>query len=334
MGNTTTYGDISQRTAAYAAREMLKHAEPVNILQKMGLSKPIPKNTADNVLFRRPIPFAVSTVPLAEGVTPSPQKLRYENVGVALKQYGNVVEVSDWVRDTSEDPVLNDATMLIGEQAGATAEQIVYGAVRGGTNVIYANGASRSAVNTPITLNKQRAVTRQLARQKARKITRILDSTPDYETKSVEAAYVAVAHTDLESDIRNLAKFTQVADYGAKRLVSEYEIGAVENVRYVLSPDLAPFADAGAAKAGSGTTMVSTSGTLADVYPILYFGQDSFGVVPLKGENAMTPIVHNAKVSASDPLAQRNYVGYKFAFAAVVLNELWMCRLEVAVTLL
>lgn len=334
MGNTTTYGDISQRTAAWASRNMLRHAEPVMILQKMGQSRPIPKNTADNAKFRRPIPFAVSTVPLAEGVTPSPQKLRYEDVSVRLKQYGNVVEVSDWVRDTSEDPVLQDATMLIGEQAGATAEQIVYGAVRGGTNVIYANGASRNAVNSPLTLNKQRAATRQLARQKARKITRILDSTPDYETRNVEAAYVAVAHTDVESDIRNLDGFIPVSEYGTKRLVSEHEIGAVENVRYVLSPDLAPFADAGGAKAGSGTDMVSTTGVSADVYPILIFGQDAFGVVPLKGENAMTPMVHNAKVSASDPLAQRNYVGYKFAFASVILNELWMIRVEVAVTAL
>lgn len=330
MGNTTTYGDIGQRTAAWASREMLRHAEPKLVLSKMGQSKPLPKNKADNVKFRRPRPFPISTVPLAEGVTPTPQKMAYEDVSVSLKQYGNVVEVSDWVQDTSEDDVLKDATVQIGDQAGGTAEQVVYGAVRGGTNVIYANGASRSAVNQAITLNKQRAVTRQLLRQKAEPITRIMDSTPDYDKRNVEAGFVAVAHTDLGSDIRNLSGFIPTAKYGTKQTVSPHEIGSVEDVRYVLSPDLAPFADAGGAKG----SMVSTSGTSADVYPILYFGKEAFGVVPLKGENAMKPMVHNAKVSASDPLAQRAYVGYKFAFAAVILNELWMCRLEVAVTAL
>jgi N4-gp56 family major capsid protein len=330
MGNTTTYGDIGQRTAAYASREMLKHAEPVLILSKMGMSKPVPKNTAEQVKFRRPIPFTVSTVPLAEGVTPTPQKISYEDVSVTLKQYGAVVEISDWVMDTSEDPVLRDATMLIGEQAGATAEQIVYNAVKGGTNVVYANGSARNAVNTAITLNKQRAVTRTLAAQKARKISRIIDSTPDFNTTPIEAAYIAVAHTDMESDIRNLAGFIPTAEYGAKRLISEHEIGSVENVRYVLSPDLDSFADAGGAKG----SMVSTTGTSADVYPVLYFGMEAFAVVPLKGENAMTPIVTNPKPSKSDPLGQRGYVGYKFAFAAVILNELWMARLEVAVTAL
>jgi N4-gp56 family major capsid protein len=330
----TTYGDINQRTAAYAAREMLKHAEPVLVLQKFGLSKPLPSNTAATMKFRRPIPFVASTVPLAEGVTPSPQKMAYEDVSVTVRQYGNVVTVTDWVADTAEDPVLNDATMLIGEQAGASAEQIVYNAVKGGTTVIYANGASRSVVNTPITLSKQRAVVRQLKSQKAKKITRILSSGPDYGVSAVEAAYICVCHTNCEADIRNITGFVPVAKYGDRQTVSEYELGTIEDVRYVTSADLAPFADAGGPKAGSGTTMLSTSGTNSDIYPFLFFGQDCFGLVPLKGASAMTPVVVNAKPSDSDPLAQRSHVGYKFGFAAVNLNETWMARLEAAATAL
>ncbi len=329
MGNTTTYGDIGQRTAAYAAREMLKHAEPKLVLVKMGASKPVPKNKAKTVKFRRPKPFPVSTVPLAEGVTPTPQKLQYEDVEATLKQYGNVSEISDVVIDTSEDPVLNDAAMLTGEQAGATQEQVTYAVVKGGTNVFYANGANRAAVNTPISLNKQRAVVRQLNAQKAQKIARILDGSPDYGTSPVEAAFVAVTHTDVEADIRNMAGFVPVSKYGTRNLVSEHEIGMVENVRYVLSEDLAPYLDAGGAPS---TTVVSNGGSAADVYPILYFGRDSFGVVPLKGADAITPIVINPKPAPGDPLGQRGYAGYKFMMTAVILNELWMCRLEVAVS--
>lgn len=330
MGNTTTYGDINQRTASYAEVEMLAHAEPVLILSKMGTTKPLPSRKAASVKFRRPIPFTVTTVPIAEGVTPTPQKLQYADISVTVKQYGGLVEFSDWVIETTEDDVLRDATMLIGEQSGATVEQIVYAAIRGGTNVVYANGASRSAVNTALTLNKQRAVTRQLAAQKAKPITRILDSSPDYGVHAVEAAYVAVAHTDLASDIRNLTGFISTANYGTRRTVSDYEIGSVEDVRYVLSPDLASFKDAG----GTKGSMVSTTGTSADVYPILYLGMDAYAQVPLKGMNSMQAIVVNPKPSSADPLGQRGYVGYKFGTAATILNELWMCRLEVAATAL
>ena len=79
----TTYGSISQRTAAWAATEMLAHAEPVIVLNKFGMSKPLPKNKADNIKFRRPNPFSAITTPLAEGVTPTAQAMSYTDVPLA-----------------------------------------------------------------------------------------------------------------------------------------------------------------------------------------------------------------------------------------------------------
>ena len=330
---TTTYGDISQRTAAYAAAEMLAHAEPVIVLQKFGVVKEQPRNTANQVKFRRPIPFPAVTTPLVEGVTPSAQKLEYEDVPATLAQYGRPIEISDVVYDLAEDPNLKVASELAGEQAGLTTEMVTYGVVKAGTSVYYANGAARASVNTAITLNKQRSVTRFLKAQKARKLTEILNPSPNFGTQAIEAAYIAVAHTDMESDIRNMAGFIAVAAYGSRRPVSEHEIGSVEDCRYVLSPELTAFADAGGA-AGTPNTVVSTSGTSADVYPVLYFGKESFGTVPLKGARAITPMVVNPKPSAADPMAQRGYVSWKAYFTAVRLNENWMARLESAATAL
>lgn len=325
------YGDINQRTAAYAAADMLRHAEPYLILSRMGMTKAMPKNKAETMKFRRPVPLAAITTPVVEGVTPTAQKISFVDISVTLKQYGQPLEITDKITDLSEDPVLETMTMLAGEQAAATIEAILFGVLKAGTNVFYANGASRSAVNTALTLNKQRAVTRALAAQKSKKISRMLSAGPGYGTSAVEASWVAVGHTDLDSEIRNLAGFVPVAKYGSRNAISEHEIGTVEQVRYILSPDLAPFADAGGAKGA----MTSTSGTLADVYPILYFGQDAFAQVPLKGEEAITPMVLNPGTpSKSDPMAQRGYVSWKTWYAAVILNDLWMARLEVAVTAL
>lgn len=329
MPNVTTYGDINQRTAAWAASEMLRHAEPVLVLQKFGQTKPIPKNKADTVKFRRPVPFGAETTALTEGVTPTAQKMSYEDVSVQLAQYGKPIEISDKVQDLSEDPVLKDASTLAGEQAALTTEMVLYGVIKAGTNVHYANGSARNAVNTPISLNKQRAVTRNLKAQKAQKITNILGGSPNYNTKPVEASYVAVAHTNLESDIRGLAGFIPVAEYGSRQPLCAEEIGSVEDVRYVLSPELEAFADAGGVENG----MVTTTGTNADVYPIIYIGRDAYGTTPLKGENAMTPMVLNPGTpSKSDPLGQVGYVSWKCWFAGVILNQNWMARLEVAAT--
>jgi N4-gp56 family major capsid protein len=215
----TQYGTISQRTAAYVQRQMLAHAEPVIVLQKLAQTSPIPQNTADTVKFRRPVPFSANTVPLAEGVTPTAQSMSYVDVSCQLLQYGGLVTVSDKVEDMNEDPVLNNAAMLLGEQAGATAEQIVYNIVKAGTTVLYANGTARNQVNTAITLNKIRAVIRTLKAAKAKMLTKILDSSPSYGVSSVEAGYVAVCHTDCEADIRGLSGFTSTADYGSRKTI-------------------------------------------------------------------------------------------------------------------
>ena len=327
---TTTYGDVSQRTAAWAATNMLSHAEPVLVLSKFGQTKPIPKNKSESVKFRRPKPFAAATVPLAEGVTPTPHRMQYEDVPSTLKQWGDLVEITDKVQDLNEDPVLSDATMLAGEQAGATLEQVIYGVIRAGTSVFYANGASRSAVNTAPTLNKQRAVVRYLSKMKAKRYTRILSGSVQIGTTPVESAYVAITHTDMEADIRSMTGFVPVAKYGQRQPLCDQELGSVENVRYVISPDLAPWEDAGGAP---GSSVLSTSGAAADVYPILYLGMEAYGLTPFKGKEAVTPTVLNPDtVSKSDPLGQRGYVGWKTWFHAVRLNETWMVRLEAAAT--
>jgi N4-gp56 family major capsid protein len=328
---TTTYGDISQRTAAYAAVDMLSHAEPILVLSKFGQSKPLPKNKADNVKFRRPIPFAVATTPLVEGVTPVAKQMQYEDVAVTIQQYGDVVEITDKVDDLSEDPVLKDASMLCGEQAAETVEMLTWGVLKAGTNVAYANGSARTDVNTVIALEDIRGAVRGLKAQRGKAITSMLAGSPDYATKPVEGGYVAFAHTDLEADLRNLTGFTPVAAYGSRKPLCPEEIGSVENVRFILSPLLSAWADGGGAKG----SMKSTTGTNADVYPVIVIAKEAYGLVPLKGEGAITPTVLNpGKPSKSDPLGQIGYVGWKTYFASVRLNEAWMRRIEVAVTAL
>jgi N4-gp56 family major capsid protein len=334
-GTRYTDAGVSPRTNVYAERQMLKHAMPVRILDKFGQVRPMPKNKTQTIKFRRPKIFTAATTPLVEGVTPNSTQFSYEDVQVAIKQYGQVVEITDVIEDTHEDPVLNDATVQAGENIGRTLEALDWGVLRAGTNVFYTNGSARSSVNTPISLAKQRAVMRSLKAQKSYKITRILSASVDYGTSAIEASYVAVHHTDVEQDIRNMAGFIPVADYGNRSPVSEYELGTVEDTRYICSPDLDSFQDGGGAFAGSGDSMVTNLGTSADVYPVLYIGKEAYGIVPLRGQGSVSPTILRPGVkSKSDPLGQRGYVGWKTWHAAVILNQVWMARLECAVTAL
>lgn len=330
----TAYGDISRVGAAYVVAKALAHAEPIIILQRLGLVVPMPKNKSNKIHWRRPIPFPVANQ-LVEGVTPSARQMQYDRVETTLSEYGDIVQITNQMEELATEPdgnqALADISMLLGEQAAETMEMLTYGVVKGGTSVFYDTNAHtlRSQVNSVITIGRQQAITRFLKAQRAKKLTNILSGSVNIGTSPIEASYIAVGHTDLEADIRAMTDFVPVSKYGSMKPVSDYEIGAVRDVRYILSPLLVPFADAG----GATSTMLSTSGTNADVYPVIYFTKDCFGIVPLAGKESIVPTVLAAgKPSKSDPIGQRGYAGWRSYFAATILNQLWMARLEVAVT--
>lgn len=323
---TTNYSGLSQRTTAWAVSQHLEHAKPIAVLAEYGMTQAMPKNKAKTLKFRRPIPLALATTPLTEGTPPTAKAMQYEDVTVTLDQLGDVIEITDVVNDLAEDPVLSDAVELTGEQSQETIEALLWGVIGGGTNVFYANGTARNQVNTKITLSKQRAVIRKLKNERAKKVTKKVASTVKYGTEAINAAYLAFAHTDLEADIRDLAGFVPVEKYGSMKALP-YEIGKVEDVRYICTPILDSFADAGAAHGGA---VLSTSGTLADVYPIIYVGKDAYGHTVMKGKDSVNVIVVNPdKADKSDPLGQKGTVGWKCYWQGMILNEAWLCRLEV-----
>lgn len=352
MAAVTSYGDISPAVAAYSVVRMLKRAMPYLHLEKFGQVYPLPTNSTQTAKFRRyflqgaggaagpdngggtngagtAFFIPVATTPLIEGVTPSGSVLANQDYTVTLGQYGDFVTITDVIEDTHTDPVLQQATDILGEQAAVTVETLRYNTLKAGTNVWYGNAVgSRSSVVTAIALSDQRKVTTGLNRQNAKKISQVIASTPDFNTKSVEASYFAVCHPDLETDIRSMTGFKVVADYGPHTTPFEGEIGSVEQVRYLTSTVIAPIADAGGAKG----SLRSTSGTNADIYPILIFGRDAYGIVPLKGKSSMTPMVVNPKPAPGDPLAQRGTVGWKLYTSQVILQDAFMARLEVGAT--
>lgn len=348
MAQTTSYGDISPAVAAYSVVRMLKRAMPYLHLEKFGQTYPLPTNSTQTAKFRRyflsgatgaagtgnpanAFFIPVATTPLVEGVTPQGSKLANQDYTVTLKQYGDYVTITDVVLDTHTDSVLQQATDILGEAAAMTVETLRFNVLKAGTNVFRADQvAARNLIIAAPALADLRRVSTSLNRQNAKKITQVVASNPDFNTKSVEASYMAVCHPDLESDLRGLAGFKPVADYGPHTSPFEGEIGSLEQIRFLTSTVVAPYADLGGANALLRAT--TNAAVAIDVYPILIFGRDAYGIVPLKGKSAMTPMVVNPKPAAGDPLAQRGTVGWKLWTETVILQQAWMAVLEVGAT--
>ena len=187
---------------------------------------------------------------------------------------------------------------------------------------------------TPLATVARKAI-RQLKQQDARPLTTMLNATDGVGTTPIPPCYVCFCHPNIEMDLQNTSNFAsgfvRVQNYGTFKPLSDAEIGSFENIRFVSSTLYTPFANGGASLASTG--MLSTGGSLIDVYPSIVVGKDSYATVNLASSgNGLSPIVVNPKPSDSDPLGQRGYVGFKMWATAAILNDAWMTRIEHAIT--
>lgn len=335
MSTRTTYGDISPRTAAYAAARLLERGQHDLVIERFGQGKPIPKKHSKSIKFRRYESLPRATAPLAEGIPPAGRKLTYTDFTATLEQYGDLVPITDVIVDTHEDNVLMETMDLCGEQAAETIECIRIAVAKSGTNVFYADAAaSRSAVNSPPLRGDFRRIYRYLRKHKAQVISKIIKASPKISTEPVAPAYFVLGHTDLDHDIRSMSGFVPVEQYSNSDRALPSEIGKLDQFRFILTALFESWEAAGTA----GTTYLSggeivSSSTACDVYPLLVFAKNCFGIVPLQGKNAVTPMVVNPnKPSHSNPLGQEGFVSWKTYQTAIILNHNWLARLECAAT--
>ncbi|WP_284335430.1 N4-gp56 family major capsid protein [Comamonas sp. NoAH] len=327
--------------------DILKHAVPAEVLGMCGQQRQIPKNSGLTVVHRRYLPYGASAANansinrpkadpanhmLIEGVTPQADSLTPQDISVTLKQYGCLYQLTDVVADTYEDDVPAEMKKQTGERIALVREMIRYGVLKACTNVFYAGGgSSRATVSKNIELKLLRKISRNLQANHAKRITGVLDAGPKIATRPVEAAYVVFVHTDAEADIRDLEGFTHTSEYGTRTPISPYELGSCENFRFVTTPELSPYLDAGALIGSTGLT----GDTKVDVYPFIMVGEDAYGQVALRGVNSIDPTYIAPGVKdKSDPLGQRGYVGAKFYMECTMLNEGWMAVAEAGVTAL
>lgn len=339
-----TYGDLTPRQSGYSVAEFLKRAIPSLVIEQFGDQKPLPKNETKTIKMRRyfltggtggysgaagSYNLPLMTTALTEGETPAGTKMAYKDYSVDVAAYGNWTGFTDFFLDTHEDvpPVVREFSDILAEQAALSKETLTYNVLKAGSNVFYANGSQRTDVNTPITLALIRRVTRALKVQNTMKISSVLASTPAFNTQPIEAAYICLVHPNIENDVRNIDGFIPVKNYASGKAM-QGEIGSVEDVRFVSSTVFTAFADAG----GDKGAMLSTTGTKADVYPLLFLGKNAFSIIPLRGMNAAQMYVVYPKATETDPLAQRGTIGYKYYTASLITNDYALVRGEVAAT--
>jgi N4-gp56 family major capsid protein len=325
-GTPGTAGVLGPRTRAYLDRLMLERAKPFLTASRFGMHKNIPKKNSKTIEFARYEALAPATTPVVEGVTPTGSKLTRTTLTATIDQFGDFTLISDQVLDTIEDPVVNEAGDVLGQQKGETIDLVHLGKLLGGSNVAYANGvASRASVTAIITKADTERAVRALEIQNAVKHTRVINPGTGISTTPIPMAYWAIAHPRVIYDLRNVDGWIPVESYPKPGAAIEGEVGTLGQTRFLMTTHM------DAIGLGAADTTQYNDGTNEYVYPVLIFGMQAYATVGLGGEGGQNYVVQPT-ASIADPLAQRGSVGWKQYTTALILNDAFMIRLEVAVS--
>lgn len=317
---TTTKTQIPNEVNNFYNRNLLVRAVPYFVHTNWAQVRDIPANGGtDTIKFRRYGNLTAATTALTEGVTPSGSQLSVTDITAQVAQYGDYVTLTDKVDFTTYDPILTETSEILGDQMGDTVDQLTRDVIIAGTTVQYASTATQRSEITDsmkLTASEVREAVRTLQIAKAQPIMRRIDPENAYNTVPLGACYVGIISPNTLFDLKSDSAFVPVQKYPNKADVMEYEEGAVDNVRFVLSQNAKVFA-------GAGVSSVDVHGTLI-------LARDFYGITRIAGhavENIVKPLG-----SGDDPLNQRATSGWKITFVAKRLNEAYAVRIEHGVT--
>ena len=306
----TTTSQVDPGIQIYYDRVLLKRALPFLHYNKFGQLKSISKKSGDTIKFRRYNSLTVNPTPVAEGVTPSLQQLNKTDILAQVSWYMNGVAITDVIDLTVEDPVLTEATEILGENMGQVIDMVTRDILCATASYTNASGGSNGQTPTEMTRSDIDAVVKTLVWNNAKPITEVQKASTGIGTAPIRAAYMSIIHTDLIDDLEKVSGFKSVAEY-PKGDGMEGEWGAVGNVRFLVSSVAHKSADA------------------TPKYYCLVIGKDAYGITDIKGGTAKTIIHGFGSGGVADPFNRLATAAWKTQYVARILNDNFIQNLRV-----
>ena len=333
-------GELFSAAQAYYDRKLLERSRPKLIAQDFGQKRPLPANNSLTIKFRKynDLSRAISNLQMTEGVVGSGEKMNITDILAAVRQYGNFVTITDLVQVSIEDPVLNEAVDLLAEQMADTIDTITFSALNAGTNVRLANSAADIAnLASGITGPDLDYAIRMFRRNNADPYTEIVRASTGFNTFPIRPAYWGFIHPDVAKDLENVSGFISVERYASQGPVHEAEIGAYKNTRFLMTTQCPILDHSGnpAHNPGGTNTYVpcTTNTTKANVYSTILVAKNAYGLVDLDKGTVKSIVKTPGTSDTSNPLNQYSTAGWKLLYAAKILDESKIIRIQSLATL-
>ena len=299
--NVTTDAGLSVENKTHYDMTLIDEASPNLIHDQFGQKRPIPKGKGKKIEFRKFASLPKATTPLTEGVTPNGKKLSATAVEAEVKQYGDYVTLSDVLDLTAIDPIVVEATKVVGRQAGLTLDTITRNILHSGTNVYYAPKSDGTVVTSREALDN----TCKLTVDVVKRVAAILKKN---NAPKIDGSYVAIIHPYAAYDIMSDPEWKYPHQYQDTSNIYEGEIGKIAGVRFVETSE-AKIYDGG-------------------VFGTLFIAEGAYGTTEITGGGLETIIKQLGSAGSADPLNQRSSVGWKANKTSEILIQAYMIRVE------
>ncbi len=267
--NVTTQASLSPEMKTYYDKRLIDNAEPELVHDQFGQQKPIPRNGGKTIEFRKYSALPKALTPLTEGVTPNGRSLTVTALTSTVSQYGDYITISDVLDLTAIDRNMDEATTLLGAQAGRTLDTVTREVLAAGTNKMFAptiSGSSETPVVARASINTTAVLTPKLVRLAANKLARM-------NVPKINGYYICIAHPDTMTDLMGSSEWVEAQKYVHPEKIYQGEVGELYGVKFVQSTEakiIGPSAIAGVDNLFRTTVQANVSNSttvkLSDVF--------------------------------------------------------------------
>ena len=295
LGISTSVGNTFSDTGIYYDKRWLERLVPQLYFEDLGTKRPLPKMAGTLMKFRRLNKLTAISSPLTENTNPSETTVGTAEVTVEPLTYGQFVKTSKEFQWKSINPIMDEISDELSDNAALSYDTIVRAALSGNFTNQFAGGAvSEITVADTSVLNASEI---RKAIYSLRK-----NNVPGFQGNMYKALIHPAGHFDLQSDTA-AGSWLETSKYIKNDEILRGEVGALYGTRFVVSTN-----------AGSGT------GATDETFHAYVFGRDAYGISELSGQGMEMIRKEPGAQDTSNPLNMFSTIGWKFVMAAKVLQ--------------
>lgn len=297
--NMMTTSRVDHPINIYYRQKFLRRVMPLMIHDNWGMPATMPMHAGDTFKWRRYDSPLAQTVPLQEGVDPTPVLQGKTDLTSQQREYGAWMKASSWLDLTGTNQDAGQRTEWLADQYRLTIDTLCRAVISGtASSTTCTNGVS---VATDFNVTDIETLTETMLGVEARYFMGNVAAGTGQGTSPILPAFVGISHQLLRNDFSAIPGFKYTNQYGSTPTLNPGEFGSITDVRISLT----------------NNAYVSGSN-----YYLTVIAEEAYGNVKIA--NADELLIHLTSEQVGSPLKMYSTYGWKATYACKILNDNWL----------